>query len=75
MKKFTKPSNTLSIKFNQENQSLEIKWDRKPNNIGYVLNNLSLFNISISQKITKQLLDYSNQSQSTSKISTDIIFI
>jgi hypothetical protein len=73
MKKFTKPSNTLSIKFNQENQSLEIKWDRKPNNIGYVLNNLSLFNISISQKITKQLLDYSNQS--TSKISTDIIFI
>jgi hypothetical protein len=73
MKKFTQPTNTFSIKFNQENQSIEIKWDRKPNNIGYILNNLSLFNISISQKITKQIMDFSNQS--TSKISTDIIFI
>ncbi len=73
MKKFTKPTNGYSIKFNQENQSLEIKWDRKPNNIGYILNNLSLFNISISQKITKQLMDYSNQY--TSKTSTDNIYI
>ena len=73
MKKFTQPTNTFSIKFNQENQSIEIKWDRKPSNIGYILNNLSLFNISISQKITKQIMNLSNQS--TSKISTDIIFI
>ena len=73
MKKFTQPTNTLSIKFNQENQSIEIKWDRKPSNIGYILNNLNLFNISISQKITKQIIYFSNQS--TSKISTDIIFI
>lgn len=73
MKKFTKPTNTFSIKYNQENQSIEIKWDRKPNNVGYILNNLSLFNISTSQKITKQIMDLSNQS--TSKISTDIIFI
>lgn len=73
MKKFTQPTNTLSIKFNQDNQFIEIKWDRKPSNIGYILNNLSLFKISISQKITQQIMDFSNQS--TSKISTDIIFI
>jgi hypothetical protein len=71
MKKFTKPTNGYSIKFNQENQSIEIKWDRKPNNIGYILNNLSLFNISITQKITKQILSLSNNQ--TNKITIDII--
>lgn len=73
MKKFTQPTNTFSIKFDRENQSIEIKWDRKPSNIGYILNNLSLFNISISQKITKQIMELSNQT--SSKISTDTIFI
>ncbi len=73
MKKYTNPTNAFAMKIDRQSNTLQIKWDRKPSNIGYILNNLALFNIPTNQRITKQLLTLSNSK--TTKTTTDIIHI
>ena len=73
MTKNTTPSNPITMKINRETSTLEIQWDRKSKNIESVLNNLKLFNIEATSKITKQIFNLSTTGGK--KINTDIIYI
>lgn len=67
------PSKALTMKIDRTANTIEIQWDRKSSNIDQVLNNLKLFNIELTSKITKQIFNFSNLGGK--KMSTDIIFI
>ena len=67
------PSNPSTMKINRNANTIELQWDRKSESIGYVLNNLKLFDIEATSKITKQILNSS--SIGGKKSNTDTIFI
>ena len=67
------PSRALTMKINRTANTIEIQWDRKIHNTGYILNNLKLFNIELTSKITKQILNLSTLGGK--KMNTDIIYI
>ncbi len=72
MKKNTIPSNPINMKINRDTSTLEIQWDRKSSSIEYILNNLKLFNIEATSKITKQILNLASIGGNKSNI--DIIY-
>ena len=67
------PSKALTMKIDRTANTIEIQWDRKSSNIDQVLNNLKLFNIEVTSKITKQIFNFSNLDRK--KISTDTIYL
>lgn len=66
-------SNPITMKINRDANIIELQWDRKISNIQYILNNLKLFEIKATPKITKQILNLS--SIGGKKTNTDTIFI
>ena len=67
------PSKALMMKIDRTTNTIEIQWDRKSQNIDQIMNNLKLFNIELTSKITKQILNFSTLGRK--KINTDIIYI
>ena len=67
------PSKAITMKIDRVANTIEIQWDRKSSNIDQVLNNLKLFNIELTSKITTQILNLSTIDGKNS--STDIIYI
>ena len=67
------PSKALTMKIDRTANTIEIKWDRKSQNIDQILSNLKLFNIELTSKITKQIINLSTIGGNKSK--TDIIYI
>jgi len=67
------PSKALTMKIDRTANTIEIQWDRKSSNIDQVLNNIKLFNVELTLKITKQVLNLSTLGGK--KINTDIIYI
>lgn len=67
------PSNPITMKINRNANTIELQWDRKSTSIEYVLNNLKLFDIETTSKITKQILNLS--SIGGKKSNADVVFI
>lgn len=66
-------SNPITMKINRTANTIELQWDRKSTSIEYILNNLKLFDIEATSKITKQILNLS--SIGGKKSNADIIHI
>ena len=73
MAKKQRLSNPITIKLNRESGTIQLQWDRKSANINYILNNLKLFNLEQTPKITKQI--FSLSTIGGKKANTDTIYI
>ena len=67
------PSKALAMKINRIAETIEIQWDRKPSNIEQIFNNLKLFNIELTSKITNQILNLSTLGGK--KVNIDTIYL
>ncbi len=67
------PSKALTMKIDRTANTIEIQWDRKSENIDQILNNLKLFNIELTSKITKQILNLSTIGGK--KVNIDTIYL
>jgi len=67
------PSKALTMKIDRTANTIEIQWDRKSQNIDQILNNLNLFNIELTAKITKQILNLSTIGGK--KVNIDTIYL
>jgi hypothetical protein len=67
------PSKALTMKIDRTANTIEIQWDRKSSNIDQVLNNIKLFKIELTSKITNQILNLSTVGGK--KSNKDVIYI
>jgi hypothetical protein len=64
------PSKALTMKIDRSSNTIQIQWDRKSQNIDQIMNNLKLFNIEPTSKITKQILNFSTLGGKKANIDT-----